>query len=123
VTTGPRLRLGPQLVSGLIAVALFVVLAVVFVDTPLPATGGFGDGVSVTANIGYALFGVDAGAADIRGESFLAAFLILALVLDAALEGGVMLARRERDGDVVTALAGDDDAKSQETTPPAGGDD
>jgi NADH-quinone oxidoreductase subunit J len=124
VTTGPRLRLGPQLLSGLAAVILFALLAVVFVDAPLPTAAGFTGDASITANIGYALFGIETGAADIRGESFLAAFLILALVLDAALEGGVMLARRELGGEVVTALTSSDDTEPDDAATVApGGDD
>jgi len=43
------------------------------------------------------MFDIQTSAVPEGTESFLAAFVIIALVLDAALDGAVMLARREED--------------------------
>lgn len=93
MTTRPRLRLGGHLLPGLVAVALFLVLVAIALRSSFPAAVGFEAGVNITANIGYALFNIDAGGVPVEG--FLAAFLIIAVVLDAALDGAVMLARRD----------------------------
>lgn len=107
MTSKPELRLGGHLVSGLAAVALFVVLAVVFVNAGFtePAVG-FGPEASITASIGYALFDIAADGA-VQSEGFLAAFEIIDIVLIAALAGAVMLARRDVGGVVSDALATD----------------
>jgi NADH-quinone oxidoreductase subunit J len=98
MTTGPRLKLGSHLIPGLAAVALFVVLAAVFLTTSFGAAQGFADG-SITANIGYAMFNIAQGG--IPSEGFLVAFEIIDLVLIAAVAAAVMLARREDDGRLV----------------------
>ena len=80
------------------ALALFAVLAFVFVTAGLEAPRGFGEG-AIVASIGYAMFDlvdlVPSGHGETEG--FLVAFLTIAVVLDAALDGAVMLARREDD--------------------------
>ena len=102
MTTRPHLKLGRHLLPGLVAVALFVVLAVTFLTESFPAPVGFpGDG-SITASIGYALFNFDAGA--YPAEGFLATFEIIDLVLVAALAAAVMLAKTEADGRIAGAL-------------------
>jgi len=89
---------------GLAAVALFGVLAAVV----LGSASGFGDpvqfpaGESIVHNIGYALFDIDLGG--IPTEGFLAAFLIIAIALDVALDSAVYLAKREDDGTIISAL-------------------
>lgn len=93
MTTRPRLRLGGHLLPGLAAVALFLVLAAVALTSSFEDPAGFAEGANITANLGYALFNIPAG--DVPSEGFLAAFLIVAIVLDAALDGAVMLARRD----------------------------
>jgi len=110
--TRPRLNLGRHMLPGLAAVALFVVMAAIFLRAEFPdalvETVGF-DG-SVTASIGYALFDLT-GTMDgnvegvIASDGFLAAFEIIDVVLVAALVGAVMLARREEGGSLRTALA------------------
>jgi NADH-quinone oxidoreductase subunit J len=102
MTSRPRLATDVNVINGLAAVALFVVMGYVFVTASLPAPSGFPDG-SITASIGYAMFGLVDQAA-IESEGFLVAFEIIDVLLVAALVGGVMLARRESDGSVVTAL-------------------
>ncbi|MEA5387555.1 proton-conducting membrane transporter [Haloarculaceae archaeon H-GB2-1] len=96
MTTRPELNLGEHLLAGLAAVALFAVMAAVFVSAGFGQPAGFGDG-SITASIGYALFAMTDLAAH-ESESFLVAFEIIDIVLVAALVGAVMLARRESEG-------------------------
>jgi len=92
-----------SLVPGLAAVALFGVLAVVFARASFGEAAGFAAGESVTASIGYALINVQHPDA-IPSEGFLVAFLAIAVVLDAALDGAVLLARRDDEGEITTAL-------------------
>jgi len=95
---------GSSRAPGLAAVALFGVLAAVI----LGSAGGFADpagfpaGESIVHNIGYALF--DIGLGEIPVEGFLAAFLIIAIALDVALDSAVYLAKREDEGTIVSAL-------------------
>ena len=96
MTTKPELDLGSHLLPGLAAAALFVVMAATFLSASYPEPQGFPEGANVTASIGYAMFDLDLG--DIPGESFLVAFLTIAVSLDVALDGAVHLATREGDG-------------------------
>jgi NADH-quinone oxidoreductase subunit J len=107
MTTKPELYSGANRAAGLAAVALFVVLAAVFLGVDFGAPAGFPTDASVTASLGYSMFDITGDFVPIAGESMLAAFLTIALALDAALEGSLLLARREEDGDVVTALMAD----------------
>ena len=101
--TWPRLKLGSHLLPGLAAVALFAVLAVVVLGGDFGAAEGFPTDAGVTASIGYAMFNLSFG--DVPSEGFLVAFLTIAVVLDAALDGAVMLAKREDDdAGAITAL-------------------
>ncbi|WP_330632214.1 NADH-quinone oxidoreductase subunit J family protein [Halocatena halophila] len=93
MTTRPRLKLGSHLLPGLAAVALFAVMAAVFLQGNFPAPAGFGDG-SVLRSIGMAMFALEPS---IPSANFLVAFEIIDVVLVAALVGAVMLARREGD--------------------------
>lgn len=95
MTTRPKLRVGSHLLPGLAAVALFALFAFVFLTSSFPAPTGFPAEANVTANIGYALFNIDAGG--VPAEGFIVAFFTIAIVLDAALDGAVMLARRDVD--------------------------
>jgi NADH-quinone oxidoreductase subunit J len=99
----PQLDLGSHLAPGLAALALFVLMAAVFVTAGFPQPQGFPADANITASIGYAMFNLDFGA--VPAESFLVAFLVVAIVLDAALDGTVILARRESDGETVSLLA------------------
>jgi NADH-quinone oxidoreductase subunit J len=102
-TTRPELDLGSHLVPGIAALALFAVMAVAFLSAEFPAPQGFPEGANITASIGYAMFNLDFG--NVPAESFLVAFLVIAIALDAALDGAIILARRERDGKTVSLLA------------------
>ncbi|WP_136588674.1 NADH-quinone oxidoreductase subunit J family protein [Salinigranum halophilum] len=101
-TTRPELDLGSHLVPGLAAVALFAVMAGAFLTAQFPEPQGFPADANVTASIGYAMFNLDFGS--VPAESFLVAFLIIAIALDAALDGAIILARREDDGKTVSLL-------------------
>ena len=116
MTNRPQLRLGKTLVPGLLAVGLFALMALIVINTPFEsmADGGF-EAESITAAIGYALFDLevlqqDAGV--VGTESFLAAFLLIAVTLDAALDASLVLAKREEAGEPVSPLSstGPDDA-------------
>ncbi|MFC6732290.1 MULTISPECIES: NADH-quinone oxidoreductase subunit J [unclassified Haladaptatus] len=93
MTSKPRFKLGSHLAPGLAAVALFGVLAAVFLTASFPEPAGFGEG-SITASIGYAMFDL-VNLAQHDSESFLVAFEIIDLALVAALVGAVMLGRRD----------------------------
>jgi NADH-quinone oxidoreductase subunit J len=93
--TRPRLYRGSKL-TGLAAVALFGVLAAVFLTAEFGTAAAFEPGTSITASIGYAMFNLPVPGPDgLAPEGFLATFFIVAVVLDAALEGAVMLAKRD----------------------------
>lgn len=106
MTTGPRLiPLDRRLVPGLIAVTLFGIMTAVFLTangtaiTELafanPAT--FPD-TSIVGGIGYALIGAaERGVAST--ENFLVALILIAVLLDAALDGAIMLAKRDDGGE------------------------
>ncbi|WIV66165.1 hypothetical protein [Natrialbaceae archaeon AArc-T1-2] len=111
MTTGPRLRL-EGLVPGVLAVALFAITALIVVNTPFggaDAMQGYPDGISITSEIGYAMLDLttmqstEGAIADT--ERFLVAFLLAAIVLDAALDASLVLAKREEEGETVTALS------------------
>jgi NADH-quinone oxidoreductase subunit J len=133
MTTKPELKLGSHLVPGLAAVALFVVMAAVFLTASFPAPEGFPDGANITASIGYAMFNLDLGS--VPGEGFLVAFIVIAVVLDAALDGAILLAKREEEGSLRTILAdggrelgrtlrgdgGDEGRERDADAPPEGG--
>lgn len=113
MTTGPQLRIGRSLLPGLLAVALFGLMAAIVVATPFggaDAVEGFPEGISITAEIGAAMFGFDAIQSTEGNipatEPFLVSVLLIAVVLDAALDASLVLAKREQDGEPVAALAG-----------------
>ncbi len=93
MTTRPRLYGGDK-TAGALAVVLFAFLAAVFLTSGFGTADPFPEG-SVTASIGYAMFDLPGG--DIGGEGFLVSFIVIAIVLDAALDGAVMLAKKDGD--------------------------
>ena len=96
---------GSERASAALAVtALFAVLATVALGAAgsFPAPTGFPAGEPIVHNIGYALFNIGLG--EIPAEGFLAAFLIIALALDVALDAAIYLAKREDEGSIVSAL-------------------
>ena len=99
MTTRPRLRDPKTFVPGIVAVALFAVMAAVFVGANFEsATAGFPADVSVTASLGYVLMDLNGTSLAEATPGFLAAFIIIAVLLDAALDGAVFLADREDQG-------------------------
>jgi len=103
MTNKPKLHTDGNYVAGLAAVALFVVLGVVFATVSFPAPAGFGEGAAITKSLGAAMFDIapgllmDEGQTAVPGEGFLVAFLLIAIVLDAALDGAIMLAKRDEE--------------------------
>lgn len=110
--TRPRLRLGPHLAPGIVAVALFGVFAAVILQSNIGDPAGFPD-VGMTSEIGYSLLNLheELGHESISSEGFLVSFLLIALVLDAAVDGAYHLARREEDGEIVSALRSGGDSE------------
>lgn len=94
MVTKPKFAKEANHVNGLAAVALFLVLAAVFLTAEFPEPAGFPEGASIVAGIGYALFNLQAES-PVPTEGFLAAFEIVDVVLVAALVAAVMLARRD----------------------------
>jgi NADH-quinone oxidoreductase subunit J len=104
MTTRPQLiDFDRRIVPGLIAVALFGIMVAVFLATGFGESSGFDDGVSIVSGIGYALLGapdqVTVNSDTIGTENFLVAFILIAVLLDAALDGSLMLAWRDDGGD------------------------
>ena len=94
MTTSPRpIDIDRSTIPGLAAVALFVVMAAVFVTAEFAVPKGFGDSVSIIEGIGNALIGIPYEG--IVPEGFLVALILVAILLDAALDGTLMLARRD----------------------------
>ncbi|SIR75572.1 hypothetical protein [Natronorubrum thiooxidans] len=111
MTTGPQLRLGKTLLPGLLAVALFGLMALIVLNTSFAsmATAGYPDGIAITSEIGYAMFDLEVlqstDGSISATEPFLAAFLLIAITLDAALDASLVLAKREEEGEPVSPLA------------------
>jgi NADH-quinone oxidoreductase subunit J len=95
-------RLVPAVAVGL----LFGTMALTALSADFaPAGAGFPADASVVHNIGYALFNLGAyDVATIPSEGFLAAFLIVAVALDVAVDGAIYLAKREEDGTIIAAV-------------------
>ncbi|ELY60726.1 hypothetical protein C491_02100 [Natronococcus amylolyticus DSM 10524] len=124
MTNGPQLRLGESLLPGILAVALFGVMAMIALNTGFAdEMVGFPEGISVTSEIGYALFDFTAlqsteGSIG-NTEPFLVSFLLVAVVLDAALDAALVLAKRETEGKPIAALSSVSTGDSASTQPAA----
>ncbi|WP_338738763.1 proton-conducting membrane transporter [Haloplanus salilacus] len=103
MTTKPELNTEGSFLPGLAAVALFVVMAVAILRASFGDPQGFAPDAGITASIGYAMFDLDMGS--VPGEGFLVALIVVAVALDAALDGSLLLAKREEDGSPVALLA------------------
>ena len=127
MTNGPQLRLGSALLPGILAVALFAIIALVVINTPFNGMEGFPEGISVTSEIGYAMLDLtplqstegSMGAT----EPFLISFFLAAIVLDAALDASIVLAKREEGGESVSAYATTSSSSDDETAVTDGGED
>lgn len=95
MTTRPQLRTGPHLLRGVVALGTAVLFLFVVLRSEFGDAAGFPEGESIIENIGFALLNIDAGA--IPAEGFLVALIAIAVVLDAALSGAVMLGMRDED--------------------------
>jgi NADH-quinone oxidoreductase subunit J len=103
MTSRPRLHTSGKQLVGLVAFVLFGVLVAVFLTADFGTAETFAGAEDITAAIGYSLFDLDAGS--IPAEGFLVSFLLIAVVLDAALDATVMLATRDEDEPDETAVA------------------
>ncbi|MFC4360056.1 proton-conducting membrane transporter [Halobium salinum] len=115
MTDKPSLNTGGNLVQGLAAVALFVVLAIVFLGASFPEPAGFPDGTNVVGSIGYSMFNITGMENTVPGEGMVVALEVMGLVLVGALAGAILLARREADGRSLTALVTDGGRTRKET--------
>ncbi|GAB7018040.1 hypothetical protein [Halostagnicola bangensis] len=110
MTTRPELRVGSFLLPGVLAIALFGMMTAIVLNTTFTGTmQGFPDGISITSEIGYALFDLEPlqsteGSMG-NTEPFLVSFFLVAIVLDAALDAALVLAKREDEGEPVAALS------------------
>jgi len=108
MTNKPGLTDEGSFVTGLAAVALFVVLGAVFLGASFPNPVGFPENAAVTKSLGAAMFDIAPGQlmgdgeTAVPSEGFLVAFETIDVVLVAALVGAVMLARREDSGESVS---------------------
>jgi len=93
------------MIPGLAAIGLFIVMAVAFVQASFGEPVLFPEGESIVAHIGYALFDLQNDMGTIASEGFLAAFLIIAIGLDVAVDSAIFLAKREEGGSIVSAIA------------------
>lgn len=93
--TRPQLHLGSHLLRGVGALGLFVILSAVALTSELPDAIGFSQG-GITASIGYALVGLNHLALH-QTENFVVSLIILAILLDAALDAAIMLAKRDNE--------------------------
>ncbi len=125
-TNRPQLvPLGRRLVPGVLALGLFGVLAAVVLGTNFGEFASFPEDVSITASIGYAMFDFETLQAEqgVPGtEPFLLAFLLIAIVLDAALDASLVLAKREEKGESTSPAAFGDVGASGSSTLDAGTD-
>lgn len=107
MTTSPRpISFDRSLIPGLAALALFAVIVAVTMSadfSAVVANFGFPAGESVVAAIGAALIGIDAA---IPVESFVVALVVIAVALDAALDGSIMLAKRDEEASEEAATDG-----------------
>ena len=113
MTTRPRpISLDRSLLPGLAAVALFVVIAAVALGGDygqVVAEFGFESGANIVGTIGAALVGLDPGLLGdgaVPVENFLVALIVIAIALDAALDGSLMLAKRDEGTDDEVATDG-----------------
>lgn len=106
MTSTPSIRRGGRLWPGIVSILLFLGFLVAILQ-PRGDAGigeifgrgvGFPEGESVIANIGYAMLHLHGDAGGIEVESFLVALILIAVLLDAALGGAVLLASRDDEG-------------------------
>ncbi|WP_254862145.1 hypothetical protein [Halovivax gelatinilyticus] len=118
-TNRPRfVPLGRRLLPGVLALGLLAVFVATIAGANFGEFGEFGD-VSVVSAIGYAMFDFETLQAEqgVPGtEPFLLAFLLIAIVLDAALDASLVLAKREDEGESARPAAFGDVGSSGSST-------
>ncbi|AKH97716.1 hypothetical protein [Halanaeroarchaeum sulfurireducens] len=95
MTTKPEITTEINPITGFLAVVLFGVMGLIVLGASFTGAAGFETNAPITASIGYALLDLEGVANTVASEGFLAALVIIAFVLDAALGGAVLLARRD----------------------------
>ncbi|MFW5973784.1 MAG: hypothetical protein ACOCPZ_00180 [Natrialbaceae archaeon] len=100
MTTRPQLiEIDRRLLAGLIPLVLFAVVAAIALTTDFGDSQGFADGgLTIVGDIGYALIGASEHAT-LSVEDFLVPLILVAVLLDAALDGALMLAKRDDGGE------------------------
>ncbi|WP_336325262.1 hypothetical protein [Halovenus sp. HT40] len=102
MTTRPRLiEIDRRLLLGLIPLGLFVAIATFVLTTDfsgVEVVGFDGGGLSIVEDMGYSFIGAPE-LAELETEDFLVALVLIAVLLDAALDGALMLAKRDDGGD------------------------
>jgi hypothetical protein len=102
MTTRPQfIDADRRLLLGLLPLGLFVFLAGVIFTTDFAGIGDGGfesGGLSIVADMGYSFIGAPE-LAELETEDFLVALVLIAVLLDAALDGALMLAKRDDGGE------------------------
>lgn len=102
MTTRPQLiDIDRRLLLGFLPLGLFVAIAafVLTTDFSTVEVAGFaGGGLSIVEDMGYSFIGAPE-LAELETEDFLVALILVAILLDAALDGALMLAKRDDGGD------------------------
>lgn len=100
MTTRPELiDIDRRLLAGLIPLGLFAIIAAIVLTTEFGDPAGFADdGLTIVEDIGYALIGASEHAT-LAIDDFLVALILIAVLLDAALDGALMLAKRDEGGE------------------------
>jgi NADH-quinone oxidoreductase subunit J len=87
-----------RLLLGLIPLALFGFIAAVVLTTDFVTAVGFeSGGLSIVEDMGYSFIGAPE-LAELETEDFLVPLVLIAVLLDAALDGALMLAKRDGGG-------------------------
>lgn len=100
MTTRPQLiDIDRRVLVGLLPLGLFVGIAALVFTSDFEESAGFAEGgLTVVEDIGYALIG-QADHATLAVGNFLVALILIAVLLDAALDGALMLAKRDDGGE------------------------
>lgn len=102
MTTRPQLiDIDRRIVLGLIPLALFATIATFVLTTDFAAVevvGFEGGRLSIVEDMGYSFIGAPE-VAEIDTEDFLVGLVLIAILLDAALDGALMLAKRDDGGE------------------------
>ncbi|WP_233739873.1 hypothetical protein [Halovenus carboxidivorans] len=101
MTTRPRLiDLDRRLLLGLLPLGLFAAIAVFVLTTDFSGVtvSNLGGGLGVVEGMAYSFIGAPE-LSEFETENFLVALVLIAVLLDAALDGALMLAKRDDGGE------------------------